>query len=113
RVILWDQHGHRALTQVSHDHLANQVSFSPDGTHAVTSSSDYSARLWTIPDLRLVAVLADHDDDVEMSTFHPSKPLIATASRDHKVRVFDFTGRVMHVFEGHRADVISVEWAAD
>jgi WD40 repeat protein len=111
QVILWDQLTNNAITRSCHDHLANQVSFSPDGRYALTSSSDYTARLWTIPDLRLVAVFADQEDDVEMSVFHPAKELIATASRDHRVRVYSFDGTLLHTFTGHQADVISVEWA--
>lgn len=111
QVICWDQGTGRALARANHDHLANQCVFSPDGRYLLTSSSDYTARLWTVPDLRLVAVFAEQQDDVEMSVFHPSKELIATASRDHRVRVYDFTGRLVTTFVGHTADVISVEWA--
>ncbi|MFH9084853.1 WD40 repeat domain-containing protein [Streptomyces sp. NPDC017673] len=113
QVICWDQRTGRAVARSFHDHLANQCQFAPDGRHLLTSSSDYTARLWTVPDLRLVAVLGDQEDDVEMSVFHPRKELVATASRDHRVRVYDFTGRLLHRFEGHTADVISVEWARD
>ncbi|MFK4066093.1 WD40 repeat domain-containing protein [Streptomyces sp. NPDC029674] len=112
QLILWDAATKQPLTRVNHDHLVNQTSFSPDGRFLVSSSSDYSARLWSLPDLNLVAVLSDHKDDVEMSVFHPTKELIATASRDHNVRVYDFTGALITTFEGHTADVISVEWVA-
>ncbi|WP_416986612.1 WD40 repeat domain-containing protein [Streptomyces sp. T028] len=110
RVILWDAARHTPLAQSVHDHLANQVAFSPDGRHLITSSSDYTARLWSVPDLKLLTVLSEHKDDVEMSVFHPERPLVATASRDHVVRVFDFSGELVQHFEGHTADVISVEW---
>ncbi len=113
QVILWDQRTGAPLARAWHDHLANQVAFSPDGKHAVTASSDYSARIWTVPGLRLVAVLADHDDDVEMACFSPVAPLVATASRDYLVRVFDFTGTVVARLRGHTSDVISVAWSAD
>ncbi|MFI9307872.1 WD40 repeat domain-containing protein [Streptomyces triculaminicus] len=113
QVILWNAADKRPLARSQHDHLANQVTFSPDGKFLVTSSSDYTARLWSLPDLKLLAVLADHEDDVEMSVFHPSQPLIATASRDHRVRVYGFDGALRTTFEGHTADVISVVWAGD
>jgi toxoflavin biosynthesis protein ToxC len=110
QVILWDAGAKRPLARVCHDHLANQCAFSADGTRLVTSSSDYSARLWSVPDMRLLAVMNHHRDDVEMSTFHPRLELIATASRDHDVRVFDFSGRLLTCLSGHTADVLSVEW---
>jgi WD40 repeat protein len=37
---------------------------------------------------------------------------VATASRDHRLRIFDLTGRLELTLEGHEADVISVEWVA-
>lgn len=110
QVILWDQAAKKAIARSWHDHLANQACFSPDGRYALTSSSDYGARLWTVPDLRLVTVFAGQEDDVEMSVFHPDKELVATASRDHRVRVYDFRGELLATMVGHTADVISVEW---
>ena len=100
------------MTRVLHDHLANSCAFSPDGTLLATSSSDYTARLWSVPDLRLRSVLTEQTDDVEMSAFHPTRALIATASRDHCLRVYDFDGTLVTRCEGHTADVISVEWMA-
>lgn len=111
QVILWNAADKTPVARSTHDHLANQVAFSSDGQHLLTSSSDYTARLWSLPELRLLAVLSDHEDDVEMSVFHPSEPLIATASRDHRVRVYGLDGSLKAVFAGHTADVISVEWA--
>lgn len=111
QVILWDYRTKTALARSWHDHLANQAVFSPDGKHVLTSSSDYTARLWSVPELRLEAVFNAQTDDVEMSVFHPEKELVATASRDHNVRVYDFRGNLVATFAGHTQDVISVEWA--
>lgn len=113
QVILWDAKTKIALARGMHDHLANQASFSPDGKFLVTSSSDHTARLWSVPDMKLLAVFADQLDDVEMSVFHPTRQLVATASRDHKVRVYDFGGQLNTSFSGHEADVISVAWSVD
>ncbi|MES2207366.1 MAG: WD40 repeat domain-containing protein [Pseudomonadota bacterium] len=110
QLILWDFNSHTAVARVYHDHLVNQVAFNNNGNLLLTSSSDHTARLWSVPDLKLKAVFSDHGDDVEMGVFHPFDHLVATASRDHVVRVFHFSGQLLHVFKGHTADVISVAW---
>lgn len=113
QVIVWDGPSKQPLARAFHDHLANQVSFSPDGRHLLSTSSDHTARLWCVPSLKLKAVFADHLDDVEMAAFHPTRELVATASRDHCVRVYDFSAQLQACFEGHTADAISVAWSAD
>ncbi|MGX1757084.1 WD40 repeat domain-containing protein [Streptomyces lydicus] len=110
RVILWNASTRTALTEARHDHLANQCRFSASGRIVVTSSSDYSARLWSVPDLRLITVLTDQKDDVEMTVVSPDETRVATASRDHLARIYDLDGRLIHRLEGHEADVLSVEW---
>ncbi|WP_438483720.1 WD40 repeat domain-containing protein [Streptomyces sp. S186] len=113
RVILWNATTRTAITEARHDHLANQCRFSASGRIVVTSSSDYSARLWSVPDLRLITVLTDQKDDVEMTVVSPDETRVATASRDHNARIYDLDGRLIHRLEGHQADVLSVEWVRD
>jgi WD40 repeat protein len=113
RVVLWAAGSGRAIARTFHDHLVNQCTFSPDGRWLITASSDYTARLWEVPSLRLRAVLREHEDDVEMAAFHPDRDLVATASRDHRVRVFGLDGRLQRTFAGHTADVVSVTWSED
>lgn len=110
QVILWNGRDRTALARAHHDHLANQCAFSACGRYLVTSSSDYSARIWELPSLRLRAVLAAHADDVEMSVFHEDGSRVATCSRDHVIRVFSLEGRLLTELRGHEADVISVSW---
>lgn len=110
RVILWDAKTNLPIAVGYHDHLANQCEFSKCGTFLVTSSSDYTTRLWHVPEMKLIAVCADHTDDVEYSTLHPVEAWIATASRDNKIRIFDFNGYLLNTIIGHTSDVISVQW---
>nr|WP_218890698.1 WD40 repeat domain-containing protein [Actinomycetospora corticicola] len=110
RLILWDRATRRPVARAWHDHLVNSCSFSPDGRHVVSSSSDHTARVWSLPDLRLVAVLGGHGDDVETAAFSPDGRRVATASRDHHARIFDLDGRLLTVVAGHEADVLSVVW---
>ena len=113
RVILWDAATKTGVTRSFHDHLANQCRFSRCGRFLVTASSDYTARLWSIPDLGLKAVYVGHDDDVEMAVISPDLTRVATASRDHLVRIFSLSGQLQATLAGHSADVLSVEWVDD
>lgn len=113
QVILWDAQNKSSMARGCHDHLANQCAFSSDGRHVASSSSDYSARIWEVPGMRLVSILGDHRDDVEGIAFHPTRPWVATSSRDGDVRVFDLQGSLLHRMEGHLADVISVGWLGE
>ncbi|MBB4843213.1 WD40 repeat protein [Paucibacter oligotrophus] len=113
QLVLWRADEHRSVARAWHDHLVNQTSFSSCGRFLVTASSDHTARLWAVPELKLLAVFSEHDDDVEMAVIHPTEPLVATASRDHCVRVFGFDGKLVWRLQGHTADVISVVWSKD
>jgi WD40 repeat protein len=110
QLILWDGKTKLSLARAQHDHLVNQCRFSASGELLVSASSDYTARVWSIPSLHLLAVLNGHEDDVEMAVFDPAATRIATASRDHDIRIFDLAGRQERRLAGHEADVISVEW---
>ena len=91
QVILWDMATNKKIKSISHDHLVNQCEFSLCGNYLVTASSDYTGRIYSVPELNLIATLKGQIDDVEMSTFHPTKNLVATASRDAIVRVYDLS----------------------
>lgn len=113
QVILWDAEKKEALGRVLHDHLANSCTFSSDGKWLATASSDYTARLYRLPDLKLSAVYSGHLDDVEMVVFNHDNSMVATASRDKTIRVFSTSGRLEKEFHGHQADVLSVAFESD
>lgn len=110
QVILWDAASRKPLARSYHDHLANQCTFTPDGKHVVSASSDYSARLWSVPEMRLEAVYLGHTDDIEMTAVHPDGMRLATCSRDMDIRTFRLDGVSIARMQGHEADVISVCW---
>ena len=113
KLILWNQATRKAIARGTHDHLVNSCSFSHDGRWLVSASSDYSARIWSLPDMRLHAVLNDHQDDVDMAVFSPDDQWIATCALDRKVRVFNLQGQCVQIFSGHTGNVLALAWSAD
>jgi WD40 repeat protein len=112
-VLLWEKATGKSVNSSVHDDVVNDCAFSHDGKYLVTSSNDCTARLWSVPDLSLKAVLADHGSDVTTSAFHPVDELIATASRDCFVRVYDFEARLAAEFGGVVGDVVWLDWTHD
>jgi WD40 repeat protein len=110
-LLLWTARQRRAVSRGCHDHLVNSCSFSNGGNLIASASSDYSARIWSVPELRLNTVLRGHEDDVEMAVFSPDDKFVATASRDCSVRIFDLEGRQIRSLIGHERDVLSVAWS--
>ena len=113
QLILWDASERRALARACHDHLVNQCAFSSDGHWLVSASSDYSARVWSLPELRLHTVLVGHADDVDMAAFSPDDQRIATCALDRCVRIFDLAGECLHEMRGHTGNVLSLAWSPD
>jgi toxoflavin biosynthesis protein ToxC len=48
-----------------------------------------------------------------MSVFHPVDELIATASRDYFVRVYDFDAKLVAKFSGSDSHVAWLDWTHD
>ena len=113
QLILWDAATRRPVARSLHDHLINNCAFSGDGAMIVTASSDYSARIWDVPSLRLKAALLGHDDDVDMAVFSPDDRFVATCALDHAIRIFDLAGRCLKVLRGHTGNILSVAWNGD
>jgi WD40 repeat protein len=113
QVILWNARTKRALARALHDHLANQCSFSHNGTMLVSAGSDYSARIWDVPTLQLKAALVGHTDDVDMAAFSPDDQFIATCALDRTIKIFDLGGHCLKTMSGHTGNVLSVAWSGD
>ena len=113
RLILWEAVSKRAVARSLHDHLINHCAFNSEGTMVATASSDYSARIWDVPSLRLKATLIGHEDDVDMAVFSPDDTLVATCALDRTIRIFDISGRCLKVLRGHSGNILSVAWTRD
>ena len=60
----------------------------------LSCSDDQTARIWNWQSRTCVSVLTGHNHYVMCAQFHPSEDLVATASLDQSIRVWDISGKV-------------------
>jgi coronin-1B/1C/6 len=82
-----------------------QVLWHPAAQHVLASAvGDHTVKLWDLGSPESPrAVLAGHGDSIQSLAFNPTGQLLATTSRDRKLRLFDprAGGEAVRVTEGH------------
>ena len=92
--------------------------FSADGTRILTSSWDYTARVWDAQSGRELHVLEGHEGALwsasDSTAFSSDDTRIVTASDDGTARVWDAaSGEMLHVLSGHSEAVHDATFSAD
>ncbi len=97
-----------------HEGSVNHATFSPDGIHILTASSDNTARVWDASSGAQVHELKGHRGIVSHAAFSPDGNRIITTSWDNTARLWDTnSGAQMHVLEGHNGIVIHAAFSPD
>ncbi|PIL35910.1 transporter [Ganoderma sinense ZZ0214-1] len=109
-VILWDTaDGTIAQRWIAHSYKpVRALAFSPDGQHLVTCGDDPNVKVWDLGPRadaaqgtpELVAALGGHTYPAPCCTWSPRGDMIASASMDHTIRLWDaHTFRQLHALE--------------
>ncbi|MDF0553334.1 WD40 repeat domain-containing protein [Kamptonema sp. UHCC 0994] len=116
-------------TKLSHNGQVKGVAFSPDGKMIASASWDCTVKLWH-SDGRLIKTLIDpsikskdkekycsnqssHIDYVQGVAFSPDGQMIASASSDEKIKLWNKDGSLIHTFTGHKGSVYRVRFSPD
>ena len=90
----------------------NTADFSADGTEAITTSDDGTARIWDAHGGRELMVLKGHGDRVTSGKFSSDGKLVVTAGYDGVARLWDRqSGRELKTFK--RAFLESADLSPD
>jgi serine/threonine protein kinase/WD40 repeat protein len=91
-VVLWEVQGRRPVVLHGHEGIVASVTFSPDGSVVLTSSSDGTARLWDLSGKEIAALRAW--EKATLSTaFSPDGKRVLTWSALEQSRLWDLSGR--------------------
>lgn len=93
-----------------HEAGVNDIQFSPDGQSLVTTSDDWTARLWDLEG-RGLQVFRGHTGPLVGVSFSPNGQQIATASLDGTALLWDLSGREQTVLQGHEGPVRAVSFS--
>ena len=124
-VQIWDaMTGRKVSTYRSHAGGISALAWSPDGKLIASSGMDGTVQVWTADNLHKVSAYTRHSNKVTALAWLPMpagssspaghNPLIASASEDSTVQVWDaLTGHKLFVYSGHTHPVHTVAWSPD
>ena len=99
---------------MEHAREVNSAQFSRDGRRVVTTSKDYTARLWDATTGQAIGQPMQHHGSVVSARFSPDGRRVVTASEDNTARLWDATtGRAMGQPMQHDGPVVSAWFSPD
>lgn len=99
---------------VAHEKDINAITVAKTDSILATGSADKSIKLWSMPDLGLLATLRGHKRGVWAVAFSPTEPILASCSGDRTIRVWGVTPQsgyaCLRTLEGHDSSVLCVRF---
>jgi WD40 repeat protein len=88
---IWDVASHSEVARLEgHHEGVNQAAWSPDaGARLATCSYDHSIRIWSCGDWSCIRTIEGHTDDVPDVMWSPDGRLLASASVDRSLGIWD------------------------
>ncbi|MDM8516356.1 caspase family protein [Desulfobacterales bacterium HSG16] len=102
--------------QLGHSLWVNSVTFSPDGTMALSGSGDKTLKLWNIATGKCIRTFTGHSGQIESVVFSPDGyfALSGGSYKDETMKLWEVsTGRCIRTFTGHSGWVKSVAFSPD
>jgi WD40 repeat protein len=113
-IVLWST-GTDDPAAIANAPEANALAASPDGGQIAEAGKDMRVRIRNGTTLAVERTLRVHDDAVIGVAWHPTLPLLATASEDFSVRIWDLrTDTLVEEFRSTRnTPALRLKWSPD
>jgi WD40 repeat protein len=89
------------------------VDFAADGKTFAVSGVEDVVQLWNREHKKIVATLKGHRDRINSVSFSPTSQILASASDDKTVRLWDFDGNALHILDKHTDKVNRVRFSSN
>jgi WD40 repeat protein/class 3 adenylate cyclase len=112
---IWDAVTGELLLALPHQNAYfASVSFSPDGTHLLTTSDDGAVRVWDVNDGKELLTLYGQTANVANAAYSPDGTRVVTTTGNNQVKVLEAaTGRELLTVAGHSRGVRTVGFSPD
>ena len=100
------------LLPEGHADIVTSASYSSDGKHLASGSSDKTVRIWDLEN-GTSRVLEGHTDYVASVSYSPDGRYVASGSSDKTVRIWNLENGTSRVLKGHTHGVQSVSFSPD
>ena len=95
-----------------HEKNITALSFSNDSIMLATASEDRTAKVWSVPDGRLITSLKGHAKGLTSVSFSPDGKMLATASKDGTAKIWSIPdGKLIKTLIGHKKGVTLVTFS--
>lgn len=89
RVVVWDTASGKITQTVTNHSAMDVLAVAPDGHRFAEAGEDKKVRIRDAATLRVVQEFRAHNERISAIAWHPIKPIIATASADLSVKLWD------------------------
>ncbi len=112
-VRIWDYENGKIYAQLEQPgQSSNCVCWSPDSKR-IAVANEKTVQIWNVESRTQQAECSGHEGGVFSVTWHPTEDIIASASSDGTVRLWNLDGSVRTQLDAHKNVVNCVQWSPD